>query len=184
MNRDHLVPGECLALRDLLDPQVNSKIRPLHFLSMVRLMSCCVFILVQVVQGRKVRLGRRGLQVLVLKGLMVNLALQVSQGSKDPKAPLASLETQDDWATRVRKVGSSHHFTCVSMFPDGSGVQNYFRYVSGLMGPQGQGGGTGPPGQNGVPGACGRRGERGMNGQDGAPGCEGPKGEKGNSPSL
>lgn len=55
----------------------------------------------QVLQGRKVKSGRKVLQVLALKALKVNQVLQVYQGTQGPRAPLALLETQDCQDLRV-----------------------------------------------------------------------------------
>lgn len=49
----------------------------------------------QDVRGKRVTLGLRVLQVLALKALQVNQALQDSQVTQEHRAPLASMETQD-----------------------------------------------------------------------------------------
>lgn len=58
----------------------------------------------QVLLGRKVKSGKKVLQVLALKALKVNQVLQVYQGTQGPRALLALLETQDCQDLRVRKV--------------------------------------------------------------------------------
>lgn len=69
--------------------------------------------LAQVLQGRKVKAGKKVLQVLALKALKVNQVLQVYQGTQGPRALLALLETQDCQDLRVRKVSPSHQNTRV-----------------------------------------------------------------------